>query len=277
MKRNGFKIYKSNGNIERYSRSKLYSSLRRSGLSNREASLITSKVGKEISEGSKTRDIYHKTLKLVNEQSRVAAVQYSLKRSIFELGPTGHNFEKFVARYFQELGFTTKTCLTFNGKWVKHEVDVVVEKSGARYFVECKFHNRIGIKNDIKVALYVKARWDDLKEGPEGKNLSGFYLASNTAFSLDAITYAEGSGLWLLGVNAPQKESFLEQIKNMKLYPVTSLKRLNRHTKNFLISQNLLLARDIPANLNLLFRLGLDETQINSILDEVNLLTGAMK
>lgn len=272
MRRGNFRIYKANGKVENYSRSKLYNSLRRSGLSNRDASMITAKVGKELGEGSKTRDIYHKTLKLVNESSRVAAIQYSLKRSIFELGPTGHNFEQFVARYFQELGFTTKTCLTLKGKWVKHEVDVIAEKSGKRFFIECKFHNRLGLKNDIKVALYVKARWDDLREGPEGKTLSGFYLASNTAFSLDAITYSEGSGLKLLGVNAPSEDSFLDQIKRMQLYPITSIRKLNKFTRNHLISQNIILAKDIPSNINQLLKIGMDERAINAVLEEVNIL-----
>lgn len=272
MKRRKFQIYKADGRVESYSRSKLYNSLRRSGLSNRQASIITDKVGHEIGEGSKTRDIYQKTMRLVKEHSPVAAVQYSLKRSIFELGPTGFHFEKFVARYFQELGFSTQTCLTLKGKWVKHEVDVLAVKSGKRYFVECKFHNHKGLKNDIKVALYVKARWEDLKEGPEGKNLDGFYLASNTAFTLDAITYAQGTGLNLLGVNAPLEESFLEKIKKMNLYPITSLRRLNKHMKSVLISQNLLVAKDLPQNLNLLLKLGLNENEINSILTEIELL-----
>lgn len=29
---------------------------------------------------------------------------------------------------------------------------------------EAKFHNELGIKSDLKVVLYVKARFDDLKE-----------------------------------------------------------------------------------------------------------------
>ncbi len=270
-----FRIFKANGDVESYSRRKLVTSLRRSGLSPHEANRIAQKVGHEVSEGTRTKDIFRKTYRLVKETSSVAAALYSLKRSIFELGPTGHHFEEFVACYFKELGHDTKTCLTLQGKWVRHEIDVLVEKNGKRHFVECKFHNRKGIKNDIKIALYVKARWDDLREGPEGKNLDGFYLASNTAFTLDAMTYAEGTGLKLLGVNAPLPESFLEQIKRMHLYPVTSLLRLNRHLKNVLLSENVLLAKEIPENLKLLMKLGLDETEINGILREVELLTGA--
>lgn len=272
MKRRRLRIYKANGQVEPFSRRKLYNSLRRSGLSNRVASKITAKITHEVGEGTRTRDIYRKTLRLVKESSPVAAAHYSLKSAIFELGPAGHHFEEFVARYFQELGFTTETCLTFQGRWVKHEVDVMIEKDGRRYFVECKFHNRQGIKNDIKVALYVKARWDDLKQGPEGINLDGFYLASNTAFTLDAIRYSEGTGLKLLGINAPPEESFLEQIKKLHLYPVTSLRRLNKHMKKSLISQKIVLAREVSSNLNLLFKLGLDETEVAGILDEIELL-----
>lgn len=272
MRKGKIRIYKANGSVESYSKAKLYNSLKRTGLSNREASLITSKVGNEVCEGCKTRDIYHKTLRLVKERSSLAAVNYSLKRSLFELGPTGHHFEQFVARYFKELGFETETCLTLQGRWVKHEVDVIANKNGKRFFTECKFHNRKGIKNDIKTALYVKARWDDLKEGPHGHILDGFYLASNTAFTVDAVTYAEGCGLKLLGVNAPIQDSFLDQIKRLHLYPITSLQRLNKHQKKQLLEEKIMVAKDLPNHLNTLLKLGLMDHEIESILAEIELL-----
>jgi hypothetical protein len=272
MSKKNFQIYKSHGGLEKFSNQKLYSSLRRSGLRPKQCQLITDKVSREIGEGSKTRDIYRKTLRLVNQSSPVAAVHYSLKKAIFDLGPTGHHFETFVARYFEEIGYTTKTCQTLNGLLVKHEVDIVGIKNGKRVFVECKFHNRIGIKNDIKTALYVKARWDDLKQGIEGKKLDAFYLASNTAFTLDAITYANGTGLKLLGVNAPVEKPFLEEIKALQLYPITSLKGLNRHFRNELLSRNILLAKDLPDQMNLLLKMGMEERVIDQLLQEITLL-----
>jgi hypothetical protein len=272
MSKKNFQIYKSHGGLEKFSDQKLYSSLRRSGLRPKQCQLITDKVSREIGEGSKTRDIYRKTLRLVNQSSPVAAVHYSLKKAIFDLGPTGHHFEAFVARYFEEIGYTTKTCQTLNGLLVKHEVDIVGMKNGKRVFVECKFHNRIGIKNDIKIALYVKARWDDLKQGIEGKKLDAFYLASNTAFTLDAITYANGTGLKLLGVNAPVEKPFLEEIKALQLYPITSLKGLNKHFKNELLSRNILLAKDLPDQINLLVKMGMEERVIDQLIQEITLL-----
>lgn len=272
MNNHDFKIYKSHGGTEHFSKKKLFTSLKRSGLPNKQCQLITDKVAHEIGEGSKTRDIYHKALRLVNQTSPVAAVHYSLKKALFDLGPTGHHFESYVAKYFQELGYETKICQTLNGRLVTHEVDIVGVKNGKRVFVECKFHNRVGIKNDIKIALYVKARWDDLKEGVEGKNLTAFYLASNTAFSLDAITYANGSNLKLLGVNAPTEKPFIEEIKTLCLYPITSLKGLNKFFKNELLTRNILLARELPSQVNYLLRLGMPERTINQLLAEVELL-----
>jgi hypothetical protein len=274
MSRRKFPIYKSHGGMENFSKKKLYSSLRRSGLANRESQIITDKVYKEVKEGSKTSQIFRKTLNLVNKTSPLAAAHYSLKRAIFDLGPTGHHFETYVAKYFQELGYSTITCKTLSGRLVKHEVDVIATRNGKRSFVECKFHNRMGIKNDIKTTLYVKARWDDLYEGVEGNNLHAFYLASNTAFSLDAITYAQGTGLHLLGVNAPPEKPFLDEIKAMCLYPITTLKSLNKLLKNELLTRNIVLAKELPAHLNLLSRMGMSDIQIEHLLEEIELLKG---
>jgi len=146
----------------------------------------------------------------------VAATHYSLKKSLQELGPTGFEFEIFVAKYFGAIGYETIVGVQKQGKYVSHEVDVVAKLQDKFSYVECKFHNDSGKKNDIQIALYVKARWDDLKDGQKGKLIKDFYLVSNTAFTSDAITYAKGVGLKLLGINAPE-ESFIEKIKKYKI------------------------------------------------------------
>jgi hypothetical protein len=277
MKKNTIHIKKSSGGWENFSKTKLFKSLKRAGLPVRQCQVITNQVTQEIGEGSKTQDIFRKALRLVDETSHVAAVHYSLKKAIFELGPTGYHFESYVGKYFEQLGYKTQTCRTLPGRLVKHEVDVIATKKGKRIFVECKFHNRIGIKNDIKTALYVKARWDDLREGPEGKNLQSFYLASNTVFTEDAITYAQGSGLKLLGVNAPPEFSFLDQVKAMHLYPITSLRRINKWMKQELIDRNILLARELPDHLSLLRKLGMEDSELELLLSEIELLKGSKR
>lgn len=272
FKRSSFKIYKQSGHPERFSRLKLQRSLERTGLPAHQCRKITSQVAQDIGEGTRTKEIYHKALRLVGENSRLAAVHYSLKRALFELGPSGHHFETFVSRYFSALGFDTHTCRTLPGKFVTHEVDVIVNRGKETYYVECKFHNRAGIKNDIKIALYVKARWDDLKEGPTGKSLTGFYLASNTAFSLDAVKYAAGTGLRLLGTNAPTEKPFLDQIKELNLYPITSLNRVKKSTRDTLLNKGIILASELLGQRPFLERIGLSADAIDTIFAEINLL-----
>ncbi|MFA5582584.1 MAG: restriction endonuclease [Bacteriovoracaceae bacterium] len=268
-----FYIYKSSGGIEPFSKRKLFNSLKRSGLPLDKCHSITNQVCNEIKQGDNTKSIYQKALKLVNKESHYAAVQYSLKKAIFELGPAGHNFERYVARYFNAIGFYTENSVILQGQWVKHEIDVKLVKDKEIFFVECKFHNKIGIKNDIKTALYVRSRWEDLRKGPDGKNLTGFYLASNTSFTKDAIRYSEGTGLRLLGVNAPTEKSFIEEIKEMQLYPVTSLKRLPKNLKNYLISKDILLAEEVVTQLHLLEKFGMSEEDVAAVVFEIELLT----
>jgi hypothetical protein len=276
MKPNGkkqFKILKESGYPEPFSKEKLTLSLERTGLPKKECERICEKVSKEISEGANTRDIYKKALKLLKQSSPIATVHYSLKKSLFALGPEGHYFEIFVSKYFNEIGFKTQTRKTLMGKFVKHEIDVIADLEGKQNYIECKFHNHAGLKNDVKISLYVKARWDDLKDGPEGKCLRKFYIASNTAFTEDAITYAKGTGLNLLGINMPQGDSFLDKIKKLKLYPITSLRLLPKSIKKVLLQNNIILAKDLITNSHLLTSLGMREEDITVLREEIELLT----
>lgn len=266
------KIVKASGLEEPFSLEKLHRSIVKSGLSDQYGRKIAEEVAKKVHAGNKTRDIYKSTLHILKRHSPVVAAHYSLKRSIFELGPSGHAFEDFVSRYFQAIGYNTKVCVNIQGRLVRHEVDIVGEKDGKKVFVECKFHNRLGIKNDIKIALYVKARWDDLKQGPEGKDLTAFYLASNTAFTSDAITYARGTGLSLLGMNFPEGNSFLDRISTLNLYPVTSLRRLSKKMHRDLLDRGIILARDLLQKPQELARLGLSPEDREVVLEEVHIL-----
>lgn len=262
-------VKKSNGNFEKFSPIKLNRSLQFAGLSKYRAAKIVEAVKKDISDGDSTKDIFKRAYNLVRKESPIAAVHYSLKKSLLGLGPAGFVFEEFVSKIFQEFGFEVQVGSTFKGKWVRHEVDVIATKDNKRYFVECKFHNSMGRKNDIKVALYVKARWDDLNEGPEGKKLDGYYLASNTAFSLDALTYGEGTGLRLLGVNAPTGKSFMNMIEDKKLYPITSLSRLKKTDKVKLLKKGVILCKELLNNRQVLEKLGLEACQIDLIFADI--------
>lgn len=265
-------VSKADGREEAFSKTKLFNSLRYTGLPRTHCRNIVAEIEHGLPSGTSTKEIYGRAKRLVEKESRRASAHYSLKRALFDLGPAGHNFEAFVARYFEAKGFETRTCLTVPGRLVQHEIDVEAYKTGKMYYVECKFHNRAGLKNDIKVALYVKARWDDLRQATGGKRLSGFYFVTNTSFTSDAITYANGSGLKLLGVNMPEKKSFFQEIHELGLYPVTSLKRLTKLHKSLLLANDIILAKDILSSAKAPYLLNLSESEYQSLIDEVKLL-----
>lgn len=267
------KVLKKTGQSQAFSETKLKRSLNHTCLSSTASKSITEEVANHLQPNTSTQEIFKKTSYLIKKESKLAAIQYSLKRSIFELGPEGHNFENFVARYFKELDFNTEERITVKGQFVLHEVDVIATKDKMKFFIECKFHNRLGIKNDIKTVLYVKARWDDLKFGPNGKSITNYYLASNTAFTDDAKTYAKGTGLRLLGVNAPEKRSFLDEIKSLRLYPITSLTTLNKIMKKEIILEKIIVAKDLLDRKDLLIAMGLCEEDILEVFDEINYIT----
>jgi hypothetical protein len=263
-------VIKSSGEVERFSMAKFETSLKRTGLPPKYWKQISKQVAAKVHPGIRTKDIYNETFRLIKKQSSIAAIHYSLKKAILELGPTGFIFELFVARYFESIGYTTYVGVTLQGEFVRHEVDVVAMKNNYQVYVECKFHNEVRTKNDIKTVLYVKARWDDLKNGPDGKYLRAFYVTSNTAFTKDAITYAKGSGLNLLGVNVPEDESFLDKIKKHKLYPITSLKKLKKLYCQELIREKLILCSDLLNAKEVLLKIGMTEEEIRNLYIDIN-------
>ncbi|MDD4974907.1 MAG: restriction endonuclease [Bacteriovorax sp.] len=265
-------IFKSTGELEIFSAKKLERSLLRTGLRPKDVKEISKEVAQKVKPGTSTREIFKDAFKLIRKKSPIAATHYSLKKSILELGPTGFEFEYFVSKYFEEIGYTTYIGIVVQGEFVRHEVDIVASKPNYQAYVECKFHNNIGRTNDIKIVLYIKARWDDLKNGPDGKYLREFFVASNTTFSKDAIDYAKGTGLQLLGVNAPEDESFLDKIKKRKLYPITSLKRLKKSYCTELLSKKIILCKDLLEEKNLLIRMGMSEEEIRAIFSDINKL-----
>lgn len=263
-------IVKSTGNLEIFSAKKLQKSIERTGLQPKISKKISHNVSKKIMPGCNTREIYKHTIQLINKESPIAAVHYSLKKSLQELGPTGYEFELFVSKYFEAIGFETQVGVIVAGKFVKHEVDVVAKKSKYLIYTECKFHNNPARKNDIKTVLYVKARWDDLKSGPQGSNLREFYLATNTVFTTDALIYSKGTRLKLLGVNAPEDESFLDKIKRYKLYPITSLKRLKFRHRHQLLANKIILCKDLLNERNFLIDIGLSDKEITNLFNDIH-------
>jgi len=134
---------------------------------------------------------------------------------------------------------------------------VVAERDGRKYMIECKYHNQLGQRSDVKVALYVYARFLDLKDK---HRFDEAVLATNTRFTTEAVRYAECMGVKIIGWHHPVKQESLEYfIESKKLYPVTVLTAMTGQLKKEFRDNNLILIQDLlsfsPESLAKKFRL----------------------
>ncbi len=269
-------IIKSTGEREAFDPTKLEASLIRAKASEAARSEIIGHVMKELKEGMSTSQIYKHAFFLLSKTESHAAVRYSLRRAVMDLGPSGFPFEKFIAEIFREKGFEVMTGQLVKGTCVEHEIDVVAYNENKLIFVEAKFHNGLGLKSDVKIALYVKARFDDLygkkyNFGGE-RELSEGWLVTNTKFSKTAIEYGTCAGLRMIGWNYPSVDNLQDLIEDAGLHPLTSLTTLSITDKAALLRQGIVLAKTLIADTSYLEAIGLSTGRMQNVLNEIKIL-----
>lgn len=230
------KIIKKNGAVVNFERRVLVNSLINAGASKDIAKAITLQIESEISDGDSTVLIYKKAFNMLHNKFKGVAMRYSLKRALFNLGPTGFPFEKFVAEIFSRKGYATVTNVHLKGICIEHEVDVFATGK-ERIAFEAKFHNDTHTRTDIKAILYVKSRFDDLM-GVTLKNrifsmskkgiADRCILITNTKFSSSAIKYAKCAGVEIIGWGYPYKNNLQTMIKDVDAHPITCIPSLSK-------------------------------------------------
>tara|TARA_R110002049_G_scaffold127035_1_gene283416 strand:- start:3565 stop:3963 length:399 start_codon:yes stop_codon:yes gene_type:complete len=123
-------IKKSSGDLEPFSSRKLKDSLRNCEVSKNEFDAIISQVTPQLYDGISSEEVHNKEFPLLKKYHKISASKYSLKRGIFELGPTGFPFERLIAALLMEKGYQIKVSVVLSGKCVTHEIDVLAEKDG---------------------------------------------------------------------------------------------------------------------------------------------------
>ncbi len=268
------KITKSSGDKVRFSLSKLKNSLRHSGADDVTINHIVNVVRDELYQGISTREIYNRAFSLLKKKKTVFASKYKLKKAIYELGPTGFPFERFVSALLEYSGYSTKVGVILQGKCVSHEVDVVAKKNGQHIVAECKFHSEKTTTCNVKVPLYINSRYQDIlanyKNSTNPPNEG--WVVTNTRFTKDALQYGECAGLYLLSWNYPKDNGLKERIDRLGLYPVTVSTLLTKREKEFLLSRDIVLCRQLINDVFYLDHLGISDTRKAKILDEINQL-----
>ncbi len=272
-------IVKASGEHEEFSEDKLRSSLQRSLASPETIEEIVKHIKKELVDNMSTHQIYRHAFSLLKKKSPPLAGRYHLKRAIMELGPSGYLFEKFIGEVLKAKGFTVEIGRIVKGYCVDHEIDIVAEKQEKHIMVECKFHNSQGIKSDVKIALYVKARFDDVekkwhKQKDPIQKFHEAWLVTNTKLTWDAIRYARCIGMKAIGWNYPAEESLQKIIEQSGRHPITCLTTLSGSQKRLLLNKNVLLCRDLIVKENLLKSAGIGNATISKVITEIKELCG---
>ncbi|HEV3245514.1 MAG TPA: restriction endonuclease [Candidatus Paceibacterota bacterium] len=268
-------VLKADGTQEVFDPAKLEHSLALAGASSTARARVVAKVMNELHPGVRTEDIYrHAFEALEREESLPVAARYSVKRAVFALGPSGYPFESFLAEVLRANGWSAQAEVTLIGRCVSHEVDVLAEKNGKRVGIEAKFHNDPGGKVDVKDALYVKARYDDLKQAPlRSARVDEGWLVTNTRFTRNAIRYARCSNLTLVGWDYPRTRGLLSMIEEGKVHPITCLTTLSEGEKRHLLDNKIVLCKTVTSG-HLLQEYGVKPDRLPRVLDEARLLCG---
>ncbi|MBI4087927.1 restriction endonuclease [Candidatus Kaiserbacteria bacterium] len=275
MKHTHILITKADGEREPFNPAKLEHSLQLAGASSTMRARILAHVIKELHVGMMTEDIYRHAFELLQrEESTPVAARYSVKRAVFSLGPSGFPFEQFLAEILRAHGWRAQPNMTLSGRCAPHEVDVLAEKDGKRIGIEAKFHNDPGGKTDIKDALYVKARYDDLRNTPDAhSHVDEGWLVTNTRFTRNAIRYAQCSSLTLIGWDYPRTRGLLTLIEEGRVHPLTCLTTLSEGEKRRLLDNKIVLCKSVTAR-HVLDEYGVKPDRIPHVLEEAKQLCG---
>lgn len=267
-------IIKADGSNEIFDPMRLATSLERAGAGAYTAERITKSITDTVTSGAASKEIYARAFALLRKEERPVAARYALRRALLELGPSGHPFEDFISHLYRTEGWQVETRKTIQGRCVPHEVDFYASHPEQNIYLaaELKYHNDPSYKTDLKVALYVKSRFDDIfscdaviRLCPINRGL----LVTNTKFTSEAIAYAECAGVELLGWGHPTDNNLFTRMSRAKVYPITTLTRLTRAEKHLLIEKGVIAVDEVMRDHRILDPLHLSSERVGGLLAEV--------
>ncbi|MDX1591378.1 MAG: restriction endonuclease [Balneolaceae bacterium] len=266
-------VTKYSGEVEEFDESKLRSSLNNAGASEQVIDEVAAHITGMLHEGISTQKIYREAFKKLRSVSQRSAGRYKLKEALFELGPSGYPFEKFVGELLYRMGYEIEVGVFVKGDCVNHEIDVIASKGDENLMVECKFHNRNQRHCNVKIPLYIQSRFLDVKKnwstlpGHKNKNHYGC-VVTNTRFTRDAVTYAECVNLRLLSWDYPNKSAMKDLIAQMNLHPVTCLSTLTKEEKSLLLEADIIFCKQICEQPEILEKTSINPRNANAIARE---------
>lgn len=266
-------IVKTTGEIVPFDENKVLTSIKRAGIPENIQSEVLEAVKARLYEGIPTSEIYKVILSYLSVSPQpFSKSKYSLKSAIMELGPTGYPFEDYLAKILNFQGYKTQVRQILQGKCVKHEIDIIAEKDGKRTMVEAKFHNLPGTRTDVQVALYTKARFDDVKFK---NNITDAWLVTNTKATSEAEAYCACENMKILSWSFPLNESLRDIIEKEKLFPITAIQSLSNAQIQALLQNHIVLSKDLNSQSFDSIIKGISNEEKEEILKEALFLSGS--
>lgn len=247
-------IKKRSGISEQFNEEKIYHSMRNAGVEHSLAQEVSRMLGQDSNNLVTSEDLHRRTGELLLMKHAASAARYNLKQAIMALGPTGYPFEKFVAQVLQAHGYTAVTNQIVQGRCVSHEIDVIAKQANNHYLIECKHHQFAGAKTDVKVMLYVYARFLDVKQAWEATEQTATkgaaelhqpWVITNTRATSEAIQYGQCTGMKLTAWHYPQGQGLNHLIEQKQLYPITALPQLTHKEANILLMSGIITIQDL--------------------------------
>lgn len=262
-------VIKATGEQEPFSEEKILHSIQRAKIPKELEQQVLSHVKTKLYDSVPTSELYRHIIEFLDKSDSNIKARYGLKQAIMDLGPTGYPFEDFVAEILKAKGYATSVRAIVQGACIQHEIDVIAQKESPPQeettIVEAKFHNSPGIRTDIHVALYTKARFDDIKKRHGFGNV---WLITNTKVTGDVITYALCVGMKVTSWSYPEKESLRDLIQESGLHPITALTTLFQAQKQQLLDNHIVLCKNICDNIAVIDQLGISDSEKQKIYKE---------
>lgn len=238
--------------MEEFDLLKIKKSLEKSGAGSELSEKVLNLVEEKIKKDCSSDDVYNTVRDILKkEKNETVFLRYNLLTAILKLGPEGFAFENFIGQIFESYGYSSVFVgKKISGKCVaNHEMDIVARKSGVLTTAELKFHNSRSKKTDLKVTLYMKARFDDIEaSGFYGEDKPRKMIITNTKFTKNAKIYSNCAGMEVLSWNFPEKDNLHDFILNSGVHPVTALVSLSNKAKDFFVKKKIVSCGDLLKN-----------------------------
>jgi len=212
------------------------------------AESIAEDIETRVYDGIETKKILQMIFRSLRKHKPVIRHQIDLRKALSLLNPAP-DFERFIQLLLSEHGYEVTPNQIIRGRCVEHEVDAVARKNGKTCIVEVKHHYKYHTQTSLDVSRISRAVFEDVTEGHElGYNslkIDYAIIVCNTKLSEHAKSYAECRGIRHISWSSPPNRDLQTMIEEKKLYPITLLKGLNAETRKRLLSDEIILLKQL--------------------------------